>query len=125
MQETIKDLIAIIRPVLELVITIAVPLIALRVNTWLGTKDEKDRTEIEKLLRDAIHASAQNALAYALQKKGIPITDLTSPNNGVTSEVVKMAVDYVKDKNPDALRKLGVDDGNLKDIVTSKLPTLR
>jgi len=61
-----------------------------------------------KVLRDALHDSAANGLKYAIAK-GVP-----------ASAVLQTATDYVKAKNPDAVKKLRVSDNTIKDIVRTK-----
>lgn len=121
--ETITKYLQIFQPLLDVALTLAVPLLAAKLYQLLGVKEAKDRTEIEKMLRDAIHTSAQNALAYALQKNGMTYADLQK--QGQLQSVLHVARQYVLDKNPDALRKLGVDDAQLKDIILAKIPTSR
>lgn len=123
MEQKLLDYAAILRPVLELVVTLAVPILAAKLYGWLGIKAEKDQTEIEKMLRDALHASAQNALVYALQKHGLSFNDLSSKN--ALGTILGTAQEYVREKNPDALAKLNVDGSGLRDILMSKLPTSR
>jgi len=122
MEQKLLDYAAILRPVLELLATLILPILAAKVYQWLGVKTDKDQTEIEKLLRDAIHASAQNALTYALQKHGLKIAEVVPGNIG---NVLGTAMDYVQEKNPDALEKLGVTSKNLRDILLSKIPATR
>ncbi|MDA5627762.1 MULTISPECIES: hypothetical protein [Agrobacterium] len=95
--------------------------------TWIGARliallkitDEKQRVEIEVQLRTALHQSALNALKFAAARMGVPVT-LT----GASGQLVTMAADYVREKNPEALSKLGVDQKALEEIILSKIPDL-
>ena len=93
----------IMAPVLSVLVTIAAGMIAKKANTWLGLKNEK-------LLRDALHASAENGIKYAVARGYGP--------GAVTT--LAAAAEYVKQKNPDTLRKLRVSDEALKDIIRTK-----
>lgn len=123
MEQKLLDYAAILRPVLELVVTLAIPVLAAKLYGWLGVKVEKDQTEIEKMLRDALHASAQNAVAYALQKHGVSNINLV--DGAALGAILGTAQDYVQEKNPDAISKLNVSRMGLRDILMSKLSTAR
>ncbi len=111
----------IVQPVVVLLVSTVGPVlvtwIAARLIALLKVTDEKQRVEIEAKLRDALHQSALNAMKYAFAKAGLPtIGGVINP--GLVAE----AVTYVTEKNPDALKKLGVDNRALEDIILSKIP---
>lgn len=111
----------IVQPVVVLLVSTVGPVlvtwIAARLIALLKVTDEKQRVEIEAKLRDALHQSALNAMKYAFAKAGLPaIVGVISP--GLVAE----AVTYVTEKNPDALKKLGVDNKALEEIILSKIP---
>lgn len=116
------DVWQIVQPVVTLLVATVGPAlvawIAARVIALLKITDEKQKLEVEEKLRDALHQSAINALLYATSRY-----DAGSPSK-VTSSVLSAAVDYVKEKNPDTLKKLGVSDRALSDIITSKVGML-
>lgn len=124
--ETLKDILDIFRPLIEVVIlTVGVPAIAVvstKIVSHLNIKDEAEREKIEATVNDALHKSAQNAMVYAAAKLRIPLVSLAVGNVEQRNEVLAEAMDYVYEKNPDALRKLGVDGKMLKDILMSKIP---
>jgi hypothetical protein len=93
----------IMAPLLSVMVTIAAGVIAKKATTFLGLKNEK-------LLRDALHASAENGIKYALARGHGP----------GSASVIGAAVEYVKAKNPETLRKLRVSDDALKDIIRTK-----
>lgn len=95
----------ILAPLLTLVVTVATTILARKVNEWFDLKNEK-------MLRDALHQSAENGLRYALTRGAGP----------ASAEVLAQATRYVKDKNPETLRKLGVSDNDLGDIIKTKVP---
>lgn len=104
------------KPIVGIIVTSAiavyVPVIAHRINTALGLKNEE-------AIRDALHKAAENGVAYAQTKLATagagPVTV------GDTTKIIGEAVDYVKSKNPDAIKKLGVGDKALTDIVMAKI----
>lgn len=111
----------IVQPVVVLLISIVGPALvtwlSVRLGALLKISDEKQRVEIEAGLRKALHEAALNALKYAAVKSGFPLSI-----GGVGGQVLDIAADYVREKNPDALAKLGVDNKTLKDIIMSKVP---
>jgi hypothetical protein len=116
----LNSALSITRPIIELAVTLFAPILigwlSVKLAAVLNIKEEKDKVALERSLRDALHASALNALSFALQRAGV---------NASTAALLKEAVGYVKDKNPEALTKLGVDDLQLREIIMSKLPPPR
>lgn len=90
-------------PLISVVLTAIIGVVAARVSDWLNLKNEK-------LLRDALHQSAENGLRYAL-------TNGAGPKS---QEVIAAATRYVKNKNPETLKRLGVSDNALTDIIKTK-----
>lgn len=116
-----SELWTIVQPVVVLLVSTVGPVlvtwIAARIISLLKVTDEKQRVEIETNLRNALHQSALNAIRYAFTKAGLP-----NVAGQMTDTVLNEAVAYVTDKNPDTLRKLGVDQAALKEILLSKIP---
>lgn len=116
------DLWTILRPLVEVFVSIAGPAfvtwLTIRLTALIKTTDANKRLEIEGQLRDALHQSAFNALKYAASRAGVPFTGTFAPG------VLKQAIQYVKDKNPQTLTDLGVSDDALSDIIHSKVPDL-
>ncbi|WP_311272123.1 MULTISPECIES: hypothetical protein [unclassified Rhizobium] len=115
------DLWTIVQPVIVLLVTTVGPVlvtwIAARIISLLKITDEKQRIDIEANLRTAVHQSSLNAVKYAVTRAGLPVMGgVISPN------LIIDAVTYVTEKNPDALKKLGVDDKALEEIIRSKIP---
>jgi len=112
----------IVQPVVVLLVSTVGPIlatwIAARLIALLKVTDEKQRVEIEAQLRTALHQSALNALKFAVARAGIPVA------LGASGQLVTIAADYVREKNPEALQKLGVDSKALEEIIMSKLPEL-
>lgn len=117
------DVWTIIQPIVVLFSSTVLPALAtwisFRVASLLKVTDEKQRVEIETNLRNALHQSALNAMKYAFAKAGLPAI-----GGVITPGLVAEAVTYVTEKNPDALKKLGVDDRALEEIILSKIPEL-
>lgn len=111
----------IVQPIAVLFVSTVGPVlvtwISARLIALLKVTDEKQRTEIEAKLRDALHQSAMNAIRYAFTKAGMPHIA-----GHVSESTLNDAIVYVTEKNPEALQKLGVDRSALKDILLSKIP---
>lgn len=127
-------IIGVTRPLIELVVSIAGPVIvtwlSIKLATVLNVKADKDKTELETRLRDALHISATNAIDYASKTLGVDllanktlVAGTGIPAGVTTAQVIQTAADYVKDKNPETLTKLNVSDSQLKDILLTKVPT--
>lgn len=120
MEQKILDWLNILAPLFQVIAALAVPVVAARIYGWLGVKAEKDQTEIEKMLRDALHQSAANGLAYALNKlklgQTVPL--------GRAQEIATLAASYVEEKNPEAIAKLGVTAKQLNDIIFTKFKSV-
>ncbi|SMD18046.1 hypothetical protein [Rhizobium sp. RU36D] len=117
------ELWAIVQPVVAVFFSLVGPAlatwIAVRLLAVLKISDDAKRLEIEAQLRQALHQSAANALRYAMAKSGLTTSAAT-----IAPAVLKEAVRYVEDKNPDALARLDVSPDALRDIIMSKVPDL-
>jgi hypothetical protein len=126
-QGILHELVGITRPVIELAVTVLGPIIVgwlgVKVASILNIKEEKDKAALEKAIRDAIHASAQNAWLFALKKAGLSFNEIAGMGDTQLLQTMRTAQEYVKDKNPEGLEKLGVTDQQLEDILLAKLPT--
>lgn len=122
----LKELYGILSPLLQLLVLTVGPILvtwlSVRLSAVLNVKEEKDKAELEKAIRDAIHASAQNAWMFAMKKLGVSFTELKAMGDQQLFQTLMEARRYVKDKNPEGLEKLGVTDKQLEDILLSKLP---
>lgn len=125
MNQTVVEILGIFRPILELIVGILAPILITVISgaviRHLKIQDEKQKLLIESQLRDALHKSAANAVIYAAQKWGYDWKQV-SGDQGIQRKVVSEAMNYVLDKNPDTMRKLGVSGEALRDILLSKLP---
>ena len=123
----LKELYGILSPLLQLLVLTVGPIlvtwVSVRLTAVLNVKEEKDKAELEKAIRDALHASSQNAWMFALKKLGLSFTDIKSIGDQQLLQTLAAAREYVKDKNPEGLAKLGVTDKQLEDILISKLPS--
>lgn len=123
MKEIILELLGIFNPLLQLIMTTIAPvvvgIISAQLIRKLNIQDANEKAAFEAQLRDALHASAFNAVRFALTKLGVRSSaDLTG---SLLNDVTQEAARYVVEKNPDALKKLGVDAGALRDIIWSKI----
>lgn len=123
----LRDLYGVVQPLIVMLVgtlgPILVAWVAQRFVAMLNVKQEKDQAELEKALRDAIHASAQNAWMFALKRLGLSFTDLQRMSDTDLLTALKTAKSYVQDKNPEGLEKLGVNGQQLEDILLAKLPS--
>ncbi|MBB4954380.1 hypothetical protein H4S14_004145 [Agrobacterium vitis] len=90
--------------------------LAARLVRLIGISDTAKRLEVEGKLREALHFAAENGLRFALTKAGMPT--IAEP----TAEIIADALFYVTDKNPDTIKKLGVNGNALEDIIRAKWP---
>lgn len=125
MNQTTIEFLNIFRPILEVIIAVLAPVILTFLSgaiiKTLKIQDEKQKLQIEQQLRNALHASASNAVVFAAQKWGYNLKQIAS-DQAIQNKVLSEAMNYVVDKNPDTMRKLGVTGEALKDILLSKLP---
>jgi hypothetical protein len=109
----------IVQPLVALFISIVGPVlitwIAGRLIMLLKVTDDAKKLEIEQRLRDALHQSASNAVAYARSRLIGTAADFGK------EALINAAVEYVREKNSDALTKLKVSDAALADIITAKI----
>jgi hypothetical protein len=113
------DIWTIVQPIVVLVVSTVGPVLAAwisaRLIALLKVKDDAAKLEIEQKLREALHQSAENAVAYAeaqLSKGAVSFA---------REAVINAALDYVKEKNPDTLAKLKVSEPALADIIIAKI----
>lgn len=92
--------------------------LARKIIAVLNVTDVNKQAELERQLRDALHASAENAVAYARARL------VANGGKLATGVILKEAANYVRSKNPGTLSDLNVDDDGLRDILLSKLGKL-
>lgn len=121
--ETVNDLLRVFEPLISfLVMTVGPPLVAFlayKINTFLNIKGEAEKAEFEAKLAAAIHQSAANGLRYAANRLGAGA--LLGPSGKLTDAALTQAMIYVNQKNPESLKKLGVSERDLIDIITTKV----
>lgn len=100
------------------IITAITSVVALRINTFFGIKNEEQQKLTEKVTRDVLHDAIWSGVKYALQKTGATLTPGEIPDN----VFITAAMDYVHSKNPDTAAKVSDDD--LHEIIVSKVPDL-
>jgi hypothetical protein len=116
---TTSFLSAILPPILDLAVTVLAAggaWLVERLVRLTGVDTEAKRLDVEAKLREALHFAAENGLRFALTKAGMPT--IAEP----TAEIIANAIFYVTDKNPDTIRKLGVNGDALEDIIRAKWP---
>lgn len=125
MKPFFNDLLGVIAPmVLVFVSTVGpayVTILAQKAVSFMNIRNEAERLEVEERFRQALHESAWNAVNFALGKLGIDAERLTLGGGDTQVKLVREALAYIKDKNPDAIKALGVTDNKLADIVIGKL----
>ena len=125
MKEFLNDLLGIIAPMVLVFISTVGPVymtvLAQKAVSFMNIRNDAERLEVEEKFRQALHDSAWNAVNYALGKLGIDAEKLTLGGSTTQIALVREALAYVKEKNPDAITALAVDDRKLADIVIGKL----
>lgn len=142
-QDNVMLVAAIVRPFLEIFLSVFVPLLvgalAVKLNGFISYKTEGERLKGEETLRERIHQASENAIMFALAKFGyrtsiggepsLFLMELERAKRGNTEALIKVqsvydaAVhDYLKPKMADTIKKLGASDQDLEDIVVSKVP---
>lgn len=96
----------IITPVLQALLGILIPVGIAALFQWL----KKLGLDVEARHRDALQSALTNAAMLALARAG-----------GRSAPATQVAVDYVKRNVPDAVRKFGLDDGRIAELVAPKL----
>lgn len=143
MNELLITILVILRPALEVFLSVAVPalvtVLAAQAIRFLGIKSEDQKIKVEADLRNALHEAAQNALLFAMTKYGIKsggnnatidigwIASKAGSGDPGASElmgkVLNEAVEYyLMPKMPDSITKLKATRQDLEDIVLSKIP---
>lgn len=145
MNEYLITILVILRPALEVFLSIVVPILV----TWLvaqairflGIKNEDQKIKVEADLRNALHAAAQNALLFAMTKYGLKVGSLNMSESvknlaqkaaigdpaasELMGKVLNEAVEYyLKPKMSDSIAKLKASHQDLEDIVLSKVPSV-
>ena len=120
----IDGLWTILQPVVMLAVGTLAPIVvgwlAYQLSKLLNVQDENKRKELEAKIRDALHASALNAMKFAMTKwKFVPVAGETVPR-----DIIDEAIDYIRTKNPDTAKQAGVDNHDLEQIVLSKVPDI-
>lgn len=107
MNDILSISLQIMAPLLTLMVTAAVGVVAPKVNKLFKLKNEK-------LVKDALHGAIENGLKLALAKNSTASTDT----------LITGAINYAKKLNPDTVRRSGARDDDMAIIARSKLPDL-
>lgn len=110
----------VIVPAALLVIAALATWIAKKVSGFLNIKDETERQKFETNLRDTLHTAMEAGVKMMIAKKGVTLT----PDAPPPPDIISGAVEYVKEKNPETIKKIGASDKVLKDIALSKIPDI-
>lgn len=105
MWQTVFEILA---PVLTALLAILVPALITALFRWF----QKLGLDIEATHRDALQSALTNAALIALAKGGL------KPSAGA-------AIDYVRASVPDAVKKFGLDDKRILDLVLPKIAAAR
>lgn len=99
----LNTIVEILTPVLVTMATIAAPALTAVVFRLF----QKWGIEIEAKNRDALQSALQNAAIIAMAKAGV----------SGSSTPKAIAIDYVKQSVPDAVKKFGLDEGRILDLL--------
>lgn len=127
MEQFLKDLYQVLKPVIDLLVITVGPLlvgwVSLQVSGFLKLKNDSEKASFETALKNALHEAARNGVRMAAARAGISMGDLEKGfiNSDTVDKVRDMAVDYVLAKNPEAVKKFDLPPGGVADIVLSKM----
>lgn len=120
----LHDFWLVIQPIVTTLAVTLGPVIATVISAQiirlLNIQNEEKRKQVEEQIRNALHQAAANGLKFALARSGI----ILRPGDIVSPDIMDMAIDYVKTKNPDTAKQAGVDRDALTEIILSKVPDL-
>ena len=93
------------------------------VGSWAVTMLSKklklsNDSEVRAYLQDAL----QRAVSFGVERAREQAKDIGTVE--VRNEVVADAANYVISKTPDALKKLGISEDSIQDLVRARLPVL-
>lgn len=107
-----------VMPVIVLLISTLGPLaggyIVTQIISLLGITNQTKKLDVEKQLRDVLHFCAVNALKFAFTKAKLPL------DAELSASVISDALFYIKDKNPDTVAALGLNDADLTHILQAR-----
>ena len=107
-----------LQPIAAVFLTAAASAIAGTLVALLVQLLRRAGIEIEEADRKRLHEGAENALKSAIAKYVGPVPNMI--NGTVPKEIMDLALEYLKSKNPEGTAKLS--DKNLTDIILSKVP---
>ena len=118
MEETTISLV----PILDVVIQLfGAALMA--VGTWAVTMlSQKLKLSSDSEVRTYLQEALQRAVNFGVEKARSQAKDIGTVD--VRNEVVADAANYVIGKTPDALKKLGISDDSVQDLVRARLPAV-
>lgn len=94
-----------------------VTFIAGQVSLWLGKKLKLDNLKIDEQVRAYLLEATKRAISWAmLQLEARDLLDID-----VKNKVVALAVQYLVDRVPDALKQLGLTEDKLKGFVEARI----
>lgn len=94
-----------------------VTFIAGQVSLWLGKKLKLDNLKIDEQVRAYLLEATKRAISWAmLQLETKDLLDID-----VKNKVVALAVQYLVDRVPDALKQLGLTEDKLKGFVEARI----
>lgn len=121
----IRSIWDVLQPTVLAIVSVVGPAVGLwiagQIVRLLNIQSEDKRLAAEAKIRDALHASAMNAVKYAATELGwLPkLGDIIPPE-----QLLELAAGYVRSKNPDTAEKAKVDDAGLREILLGKVPDL-
>lgn len=99
------------------VLGVLATVLATKITGWLGIKNEESKQRVELGTRYLIHEGLLTGLKMAFNKLNIePKIDEPVPD-----KVYDAAVQYVRDKSPEATAASGMTDKDLRDIAAGKV----
>ncbi len=118
MEETAINLV----PILDIVIQLF-GAVLMAVGTWAVTMlSQKLKLSSDSEVRAYLQDTLQRAVSFGVEKARTQAKDIGTVE--VRNEVVADAANYVIGKTPDALKRLGISEDSIQDLVRARLPVV-
>ena len=130
MNDFLRSIWPVIEPLVMTLLTIVGPALvtwlSVRIVGLLKIKEDTQKAEVEQKMRDALHLSAENAIKLIIGQalsSGVTSSPLEAIKNLSRDEgALNKVINYVQDKNPDAVKTFELTGKGILDIAISKIP---
>ena len=109
-------------PILDIVIQLF-GAVLMAVGTWAVTMlSQKLKLSSDSEVRAYLQEALQRAVSFSVDKARTQAKDIKTVE--VRNEIVADAANYVISKTPDALKKLGISEDSIQDLVRARVPVV-